>query len=226
MLFLGDAMATYTMSCSAYSAAGGGYTNLGTLTQDIDADTIAVKDTIAYKTYASGYLFNYVRPYGQTPVRLYADDTINLSTAGTNVMAFYFVVKTYIEAFAWTDNDAVKIAKGALSSNLTAAAYNSFYQKLGAMKELTRVTYYANNAVASGDAITAAKMNTLASGIYQSLYCLYGSPNGGSNSVQKAFDAATYSKITSGKPITAEILATGEYSLKNMLNRIILALRP
>lgn len=163
-----------------------------------------------------------VRVRANGPGSAFIGGTIPLTATTDNTLYFYFVTKLYIAEFSWTDDDATKIVKGASASNLTASAYNSFYQKLGSMRSITSTTYYASNAVNAGDTVTANKMLTLSNGVYRALMYLYGSPN----SIQDEFYMETQREIASGKPITAEILSTGEYSLKNMLNRIILALRP
>lgn len=209
-------MATYTQICYSNNPGNNNFL-IGTLTQEIEGDTIAVKDTLAYQTYSPNYVFTIVT-YGNGGRRL-VDETINLATvaAGNYKMNFSFTNKVYVSDFSWTDDDAALIKTGQPVTNLTASAYNLFIDNLTAISGLTKYKFYDSAKVSAGDTITAEAFSKLNSAISFGFMYLEGfsGPHYGSGPI-----------VRKGTPITAEILSTGTNSFKNRLNELIHAMRP
>jgi hypothetical protein len=206
-------MATYTENCYTDD----GRTLLGTLTEEIEGAEIAVKDTLAYKTYGESYVFIICRGRAQM-ARWLLGESINLNSIQNNdfVMNFYFARRIQISDFAWTDNDDEKIKAGQPVSNLTAAAMNDLYQKLVAMKTLTGVRADAVPTITSGDTITASIVSQAFSGIAGGLTYV------DEDARQAMYDGLRYNSLTKGAPIYARILL----NMKVGVNKLIQEMRP
>lgn len=212
--YSGDFMATYTQICWSNNP-GNNNVLLGTLTQEIEGDTIDIKDTVAYQTYSPNYAFIQVR-YGRGGSSL-IDTPIKLTSTIDNTMTFDFTNKVYVSDFSWTNNDAALIKSGQPVTNLTASAFNVFLDKLNLISGLTRTNIYDSYRVSSGDTITAAQFTRLRSALWFGFMYLEGRSSQNLNKLPN---------VRAGTTISAEILSTGEYSFKNALNKLIHAMRP
>lgn len=207
-------MATYTEEVRLYDAANENDTLIATLSEDIEGDTIPVKSTLAYRTYAATYVFGRAYISGVSS-RFYSYQDINLTLSTTKKIVFLFHPKTSIQAFSWTSDDATKIVKGAPSTALTADAFN----RLLSLYKLLNFTgsNLTLSAVSKGDAISWYNYRLLFGGI------------GMANNVIDAewyrqsmsFFNSHYPSGTTTRVIYAELLANHEYSIKNSINRLI-----
>lgn len=213
MRFLGDFMATYTQHCKCVTTTGS--VSLATLTQEIDTDTIAVKDLLAYKTYGSTYIY-YNLSCGKI-LGAYVDDTLNLTGHEYTDMYVFFTNKRYISEFSWTENDAELIKAGKPVTNLTASAFNTYIDRLNALRPLTGEAIPDNRKVQPEETIPAITFQIFRSCIGDGLRRIEG---------RNSQSAKRIPFCSVKSAITAQILSTGEYSYKNMLNKLILAVRP
>lgn len=206
-------MATYTQYCTCVTTTGSAA--LATLTQEIDTDTIAVKDLLAYKTYGGAYIYYNLR-CGKT-LAAYVDDTLDLTGHEYTDMYVFFTNKRYISEFSWTGNDAELIKAGKPSTNLTSSAFNTYIDKLNALRPITGEAIPDSRKVQPEETIHAITFQIFRNSLGNGLRRIEGRNSQSAKSIP-------YCNVKSA--ITEKVLSTGEYSYKNMLNKLILAMRP
>ena len=207
-------MAIYTEYCYV-SYSDGSSAELPSLTEEIDALTIAVTDTLAYRTYGQTYVINQCTDARVTNLsNWFQYENIDLTAVqgNGNRMNFFFHERIQIPDFSWTDNDSEKIKPGQPVTNLTADAINNLYQKI---EEAGNFMYLSSiPTIKSGDAITADAILPACSALRE-----------GARRVDENMLYAMMRSIISikaGAPILASTLLT----MKDTANRVFQEMRP
>lgn len=215
-------MATYTEEIYLLNAANTSSTLIATLSEEIENDSIPVKDTLAYKTYATTYTFTraYI-PKSSTNSTAFSYQNVSLTKATDQKLDFIFYPRMTITPFAWTSDDTTKIVKGAPYTALTAEAWNRLVNLVKQLN-LSGMTFAPQAfSVSKGDVFTYANFR----GLWRNI-----------NVAQRVIDATWGKKFRqfmdshyqngTSDVIYAETLANHEYSVKSAINRLIDYVKP
>ena len=186
-----------------------------TLTEEISGDSIAIEETLAYKTYGTTYVMGHGWKTTSNEA-FFHPDTITMPDDGK--ISFNFVNRKYVPDFSWTDDDAAKIKAGEPTTNLRAEDFNKAITLLNG--DLSRLWWsrLSISPVSAGDEITFNNTQTVFSNIINTLRCALG-----------FYGVMPYRQnifARKGAPIQATQFANHEYSAKSAINKIIQYMRP
>lgn len=111
--------------------------------------------------------------------------------------------KNSLSSFAWTDNDAGKIARGQPVTNLKASAWNTLMNLINRIRTANGLAALALPTAAAGGAITAENFNTAA------------------NAIRTLNGAGTVASAAQGGTVYATHFANSTTALKEAVNRAV-----